>query len=99
VRIDWPPKASDVGFSVMAGVMVKLRETCGAALYDALPAWSAAMVHVPIARIVIVAPFVPVAVQFDAVSELNVTGLPDPPPVAVAVKGGSPSCAPAAPRK
>ncbi len=42
------------------------------------------MVHVPAVRAVMVAPFVPLTVQTPVVKEVNVTGLPEAPPVALA---------------
>ena len=44
------------------------------------------MVHVPIMTMVTVSPL---TVHTLGVSELNVTGLPEPPPVALTVNGGS----------
>ncbi len=43
------------------------------------------MVHVPAVKAVMVAPFVPVAVQTLGVVDEKVTGLPEAPPVALAV--------------
>ena len=47
-----------------------------------LPAWLAAMMHVPAVTPVTVLPLVPLVVQTEVVVELNVTALPDAPPVA-----------------
>ena len=51
----------------------------------ALPAWLSTMQHVPAAMPVTVLPLVPPVVQTEVVVELNVTGLPDAPPVAYTV--------------
>jgi hypothetical protein len=69
---------------------VKLRVTGGAARWFESPSWSAWIEHVPPVRIVIVVPLVPVEVQTLPVAELNVTVLPEPPPVAETTKGASP---------
>ena len=69
---------------------MKLRVTVGAAPYDAFPAWSALTEQVPEPWIVIVDPLVPLAVQTAAGAAVNVTGLPDAPPVALTVNGASP---------
>ena len=53
--------------------------TCTAAAYAALPAWSAAIVHVPAATNVIVPAEM---LHVSGVSTENVTALPDAPPVA-----------------
>ena len=50
-----------------------------------MPAWLAAIVQVPAVTPVTVAPFVPLTVQTPVVRELKMTGLPEPPPVALAV--------------
>ena len=50
-----------------------------------LAAWLALMVQVPTATSVTVAPLVPDTVQTPVVAEVNVTGLPDGPPVALTV--------------
>jgi hypothetical protein len=55
----------------------------------ALPAWFAVTVQVPPAKVVIVVPFVPDAPQTPPGLALKVTGLPEPPPVALTLKGGS----------
>ncbi|WP_148046213.1 hypothetical protein [Nocardioides marmoriginsengisoli] len=52
----------------------------GAALYCALPAWSALIVQDPACSNETLAP---VTVQTPGDPELKVTGLPEPPPVAV----------------
>ena len=54
-----------------------------AALKLTLPAWSAAMVQVPAASIVTVVPLTPVVPQTAPVFEVNVTGLPEAPPLAL----------------
>ena len=46
--------------------------------------------HVPAATIVAVLPFTPVVVQMPGVLEANVTGFPEPPPLALTVNAGSP---------
>ena len=56
-----------------------------------MPAWLAAIVQFPAVRIVTVAPLVPDEEHTVGVSEKNVTGLPEPPPLAETVNGGSPS--------
>ena len=57
----------------------------------ALPAWFAAMVHVPAPRIATVDP---ATEQIPPVREEKTTGLPEPPPVAEIAKGGSPKTRP-----
>ena len=54
----------------------------------ALPACDALMVHAPAAMTVIVAPLKPL--ELHAPDAVNVTGLPDAPPVAATVNGASP---------
>ncbi len=71
-------------------VTAKLRATCGAGAYAALPAWLAAMVQIPAPTRVTVAPFVLPVVQTAAVLDVKVTGLPDAPPVALTAKGAPP---------
>ena len=51
----------------------------------ALPAWLAAMMQLPAVKAVTVLPLVPPTVQISGVVEVNVTGLPEAPPVAVSV--------------
>ena len=46
--------------------------------------------QVPKVRMVIVAPLVPVHVATEGSELVNVTGLPEPPPVAETVNGASP---------
>ena len=55
-----------------------------------MPAWDARSVQRPTLSSVTVTPFVPVAVQMVGVSEVNVTGKPEAPPVAATVKGAMP---------
>jgi hypothetical protein len=57
--------------------------TCGAAAYPGLPAWSAAIEHVPRATRLTCTPD---TVQVADVNELNVIGFPEAPPVALAMK-------------
>jgi hypothetical protein len=65
-----------------------VRMTSAAALSMALPACDAVIVHAPGERIVIVAPLNPL--ELHAPDAVNVTGLPDAPPVARTVNGASP---------
>ena len=67
------------------GMILKLCFTCCAGLKKSEPAWSAATSHLPTATPVTVLPLVPLVVQIPTVVELNMTGLPEPPPVAVTV--------------
>ena len=60
--------------------MVTLAVTCGAALYEALPAWLAVKLHMPAETILAV---LPETVHTPGVSEPNTTGLLDAPPVAL----------------
>ena len=50
-----------------------------------MPAWLAAIVHVPATTPVTVMPLVPLTMQIPGVVEVKVTGLPEAPPVALAV--------------
>jgi hypothetical protein len=68
-----------------------VRDTGGAGSKLALPAWFAVTVQVPAPVSVIVEPFGPPLVQLSVAPTENVTGLPEPPPVADTVKGGSPN--------
>src|SRR5262249_25270012 len=68
-------------------VMAKPCATFTAGVSFASPAWCAVMVHVPTPVMCTLAPD---TVQLPAA--VNVTGCPDPPPVALTVKSGSPIC-------
>jgi hypothetical protein len=68
--------------------IVNVTDTGVAAMYRPLPFWYARTVQLPALVNVILLPFVPVAVQLPDV--WNVTGLPDAPPLALAVNGASP---------
>ncbi len=57
-----------------AALTVKLWSTCGAAFQFALPAWSAAMVQVPVVRSVTL---VPATVHTSSVVELKLTARPE----------------------
>ncbi len=65
-------------------------KTDGAAVKDALPAWSACTVQVPTANRLIIEPFVPDEPQIVGVVTVNVTARPDDA-VALAVAGPLPS--------
>src|SRR5215471_11650992 len=65
--------------------MLNVWVTVGAALYFASPAWLASIAHVPATSSVTTLPLTLHAV--DAVEKT--TGLPEPPPVADRVNGGS----------
>jgi hypothetical protein len=56
----------------------------------ALPAWLAVTVQAPVPAMVIVLPVVPEARQTLAGVAAKVTGLPEPPPVALTVRGDTP---------
>jgi hypothetical protein len=76
--------------SVNFNSTVNERETCNAAVKLASPAWSAVIVHVPAAKSVTVVPLTPEVEHTVPVVEANITGLVEPPPAALTVKGGSP---------
>ena len=67
-------------------VMATVSVTCGAAAWLVSPAWLAVMVQLPAVKIVAVPPLVPLTVHTVGVLLVNITGLPDAPPVAVTVK-------------
>ena len=70
---------------------MKLCDTGAAGAYVASPAWFACTVQVPAPTIVIVEPFTPPDVHTPAGDvTVNVTGFPEPPPVAATVTGASP---------
>ena len=68
------------------GRITKLCGTVVAAAQLVFPAWSALIVQVAVAPLRNVTE-VPETVQTLVVEELNVTGLPEPPPVALTVNG------------
>ena len=70
----------------VAGLIVNVCDTEGAAAYVSLPSWFAVTVQLP--ALAIVSVFDSSSAQLpDAV---NVTGLPEPPPVAETANGVSP---------
>jgi hypothetical protein len=75
--IEVPAAASVVLFTVNVFVGVETVKVCvtdEAAAYVPFPAWLAVIEHVPLVRMVTVAPLVPVAVQIAVEFEANCTG-------------------------